>query len=59
MQKLKRSINMGFRVTAEERDQIMKRMEDIGCCFIIIPPLLVIFMRAPNRLVRFNALESY
>lgn len=30
MQKLKRSINMGFRVTAEERDQIMKRMEDIG-----------------------------
>lgn len=30
MQKLKRSINMGFRVTAEERDLIMKRMEDIG-----------------------------
>lgn len=30
MQKLKRNINMGFRVTAEERDLIMKRMEEIG-----------------------------
>lgn len=30
MQKLKRSINMGFRVTEEERDLIMKRMEEIG-----------------------------
>lgn len=30
MQKLKRSINMGFRVTEEERDLILKRMEEIG-----------------------------
>lgn len=30
MQKLKRNINMGFRVTAEEQTQIMKRMEEIG-----------------------------
>ena len=30
MQNLKRNINMGFRVTAEERDMIMKRMEEIG-----------------------------
>lgn len=30
MQKLKRNINMGFRVTAEEQAQIMKRMEEIG-----------------------------
>ena len=30
MQKLKRNINMGFRVTAEEQAQIMARMEEIG-----------------------------
>ena len=30
MQKLKRNINMGFRVTAEEQAQIMVRMEEIG-----------------------------
>ena len=30
MQKLKRNINMGFRVTAEEQAQIMERMNDIG-----------------------------
>ena len=30
MQKLKRTINMGFRVTQEEYDLIMKRMEEIG-----------------------------
>ena len=30
MQKLKRNINMGFRVTAEEQEQIMKRMNEIG-----------------------------
>ena len=30
MQKLKRNINMGFRVTAEEQTQIMARMEEIG-----------------------------
>ena len=30
MQKLKRNINMGFRVTAEEQAQIMKRMNEIG-----------------------------
>jgi hypothetical protein len=30
MQKLKRSINMGFRVTQEEYDLIMKRMDEIG-----------------------------
>jgi hypothetical protein len=30
MQKLKRSINMGFRVTAEEQGQIMGRMKEIG-----------------------------
>ena len=30
MQKLKRNINMGFRVTAEEQALIMKRMEEIG-----------------------------
>jgi len=30
MQKLKRSINMGFRVTAEEQEQIMERMKEIG-----------------------------
>jgi hypothetical protein len=30
MQKLKRSINMGFRVTAEEQEQIMGRMKEIG-----------------------------
>jgi hypothetical protein len=30
MQNLKRNINMGFRGTAEEREQIMKRMEEIG-----------------------------
>ena len=30
MQKLKRNINMGFRVTAEEQQQIMKRMNEIG-----------------------------
>jgi len=30
MQKLKRSINMGFRVTAEEQAQIMERMKEIG-----------------------------
>ena len=30
MQKLKRSINMGFRVTAEEQAAIMKRMGEIG-----------------------------
>jgi len=30
MQKLKRSINMGFRVTAEEQAQIMNRMNEIG-----------------------------
>ena len=30
MQKLRRNINMGFRVTAEERDMIMKRMDEIG-----------------------------
>jgi SepF-like predicted cell division protein (DUF552 family) len=29
-QKLKRSINMGFRVTAEEQEQIKKRMSEIG-----------------------------
>jgi len=30
LQNLKRNINMGFRVTAEERDLIMKRMDEIG-----------------------------
>ena len=30
MQKLKRSINMGFRVTAEEQEAIRKRMEMAG-----------------------------
>ena len=30
MQKLKRNINMGFRVTAEEQAQIMRRMNEIG-----------------------------
>ena len=30
MQKLKRNINMGFRVTAEEQEQIMRRMNEIG-----------------------------
>ena len=30
MQKLKRNINMGFRVTAEEQAQIMERMNEIG-----------------------------
>jgi len=30
MQKLKRSINMGFRVSVEEQAQIMKRMNKIG-----------------------------
>ena len=30
MQKLKRSINMGFRVTKEEYDLILRRMEGIG-----------------------------
>ena len=30
MQKLKRSINMGFRVTQEEYDLIMARMDEIG-----------------------------
>ena len=30
MQKLKRNINMGLRVTAEEHDAIMKRMDEIG-----------------------------
>jgi len=30
MQNLKRNINMGFRVTAEEREQILGRMEEIG-----------------------------
>lgn len=30
MQKLKRSINMGFRVTQEEYDLILKRMQEIG-----------------------------
>jgi len=30
LQKLRRNINMGFRVTAEERDMIMKRMDEIG-----------------------------
>ena len=30
MQNLKRNINMGFRVTADEREQIMNRMEEIG-----------------------------
>lgn len=30
MQKLKRSINMGFRVTQEEYDLILQRMEEIG-----------------------------
>ena len=30
MQKLKRNINMGFRVTQEEYDLIMKRMNEIG-----------------------------
>ena len=30
MQKLKRNINMGFRVTQEEYDLIMKRMDEIG-----------------------------
>ena len=30
MQKLKRNINMGFRVNAEEQAQIMKRMSEIG-----------------------------
>ena len=30
MQKLKRSINMGFRVTQEEYDQILQRMKAIG-----------------------------
>ena len=30
MQKLKRSINMGFRVTQEEYNLILKRMEEIG-----------------------------
>jgi len=30
IQKLTRSINMGFRVTAEEQARIMKRMEEIG-----------------------------
>ena len=29
-QNLKRNINMGFRVTAEEQEQIMKRMDEIG-----------------------------
>jgi len=29
-QKLTRNINMGFRVTAEEQEQIMKRMSEIG-----------------------------
>jgi len=29
-QNLKRNINMGFRVTAEEQEQIMKRINDIG-----------------------------
>lgn len=30
MQKLKRNINMGFRVTQEEYDLIMERMNEIG-----------------------------
>ena len=30
MQKLKRNINMGFRVTPDEQSQIRKRMEEIG-----------------------------
>jgi len=30
MQKLKRSINLGFRVSVEEQAQIMKRMNEIG-----------------------------
>jgi hypothetical protein len=30
MQKLKRNINMGFRVTADEQEQIMGRMKEIG-----------------------------
>ena len=30
MQKLKRNINMGFRVTAAEQAQIMERMNEIG-----------------------------
>ena len=29
-QNLKRSVNMGFRVTSEEQEQIMKRMAEIG-----------------------------
>ena len=30
MQKLKRNINMGFRVTPDEQSKIRKRMEEIG-----------------------------
>jgi len=30
MQKLKRNINMSFRVTQDEYDKICKRMEDVG-----------------------------